>query len=132
VLVAPAVVPLAITVEIAWESISASGLAGLQDAAYAAILVFAFGLPISYAIMLVFGLPYVLWLRSRNRLSWAPVYTGATLLGAALWVGFWQQSMHPPALFTRLLSGAILGLLVGVVFCWAARCGPHGGIGESN
>jgi hypothetical protein len=80
----------------------------------------------------VFGLPYVLWLRSRNRLSWAPVYTGATLLGAALWVGFWQQSMHPPALFTRLLSGAILGLLVGVVFCWAARCGPHGGIGESN
>jgi len=125
VLLAPIAAPLAITVWMAWESVSLNGVSGLRDVPIAALLLFAFGLPISYIAMLALGLPYVLWLRSRNLLTWIPVYLGATLLGAIVWSGYWQMSRHPPSLLHTLPVGAAIGLFVGVVFCWAAGCGPN-------
>jgi len=125
VLVAPVAAPLAITAWAAWESVSVSGVAGLGDVPIAALFFFAFGLPISYIAMLVLGLPYVLWLRSRNLLTWGPVYAGATLLGAIVWSGYWQMSLRPPSLLKTLPVGAVIGLLVGILFCWVARCGPN-------
>ena len=125
VLVAPVAAPLAITAWAAWESVSVSGIAGLRDVPVAALFLFAFGLPISYIAMLVLGLPYVLWLRSRNQLTWHPIYAGSALLGAAVWSGYWQMSFHPPSILQTLPIGAVIGLLVGVVFCWVAHCGPN-------
>lgn len=124
-LVSPVVVPLVLTAWGAWESISVGGIAGLRDVPIAALFLFAFGLPISYTAMLVLGLPYLLWLRSRNWLTWIPVYAGATLLGAAVWAGYWQMSLRPPSLLKALPVGAGIGLVVGIVFCWLAGCGPN-------
>ena len=125
VLVAPVAAPLAIAAWVAWESVSLGGIDGLRDASIAALLIFAFGLPISYIVMLILGLPYVLWLRSRNLLTWVRVYAGATLLGAIVWSGYWQMSLRPTSLLETLPVGAVIGLLVGILFCWAARCGPN-------
>ena len=125
VLLAPIAAPLALTAWAAWESVSLGGVAGLSDVPIAALFLFGFGLPISYIAMLVAGLPYVLWLRSRNLLTWVPVYTGATLLGAVVWSGYWQLSLRPPSLLKTLPIGAAIGLLVGIVFCWVAHCGPN-------
>ena len=125
VLVAPVAAPLAITAWAAWESVTASGIAGFRDIPIAALFVFAFGLPISYIAMLVLGLPYILWLRSRNMLTWLPVYAGSALLGAIVWSGYWQMSLRPPSLLKTLPVGASIGLLVGILFCWVARCGPN-------
>ena len=125
VLVAPLAAPLAVTAATAWESISLNGVAGFRDLPVAALFLFAFGLPISYIAMLALGLPYVLWLRSRNWLGWAPVYAGAAFFGAAVWAGYWQMSYQPPSLLKTLPVGAAIGLLVGVLFCWVAHCGPN-------
>ena len=69
--------------------------------------------------MLALGLPYVLWLRSRKLLTWLPVYSGAAFLGSVVWAGYWQMSLSPPPLLKTLAVGAILGLLVGILFCRA-------------
>lgn len=125
VLIAPVAAPLAITVWAAWEAVSVSGIAGLRDVPIVALLLFAFGLPISYIAMLLLGLPYLLWLRSRNLLTWTPVCAGAALLGAIVWTGYWQLSLSPPSILKTLPVGALIGLLVGVLFCWIARRGPN-------
>jgi hypothetical protein len=124
-LVAPVAAPLAITAWAAWESISVNGIAGLGDVPIAALLFFVAGLPISYIIMAVLGLPYLFWLRARNLLTWIPVYAGGSLLGALVWSGYWQMSLRPPSLLATLPVGALIGLLVGILFCWVARCGPN-------
>jgi len=122
VLVAPIVAPLAITAAMAWESIAASGFSGFRDVPIVALFLFAFGLPLSYIVMLTLALPYVLWLRSRNWLTWVPVCAGSVALGATIWTVYWQMSLRPPALLQTLVVGAFIGLIVGVVFCWAAGC----------
>jgi hypothetical protein len=124
-LIAPVAAPLAITAAAAWEAVTLGGIAGLLDVPIAALFFFAFGLPIAYMAMLVLGLPYVLWLRSRGWLTWAPVYAGSALLGAAVWAGYWQLSIRPPSPIKTLPVGAVIGVLVGIVFCWVARCGPN-------
>ena len=124
-LVAPVAAPLAITLAATCEAVSVNGFAGLRDIPITALFLFGFGLPISYLAMLVLGLPYALWLRSRNRLTWLPVCTGAAVLGAAVWACYWQLSYRPPSLFNSLPIGAAIGLAVGVVFCWVACCGPN-------
>ncbi len=124
-IVAPIAAPLAITAAMAWDSVSVSGVAGFRDVPIAALFIFVFGLPISYIAMLIFGLPYILWLRSRNWLTWIPVYTGSAVLGSAVWTGYWQMSLRPPSVLQTLAFGAFIGLVVGVVFCWAAGCGPN-------
>jgi hypothetical protein len=54
---------------------------------------FVFGLPITYAATLVFGLPYVLWLRARGKLTFPLVCLGASLAGAFL--PFWRLFAQP-------------------------------------
>jgi hypothetical protein len=125
VAIAPAAAPLAITAGVAWDLVSVSGVEGLRDLPIAALFFFAVGLPISYFAMLILGLPYVLWLRSRNWLTWLPVYVGSAALGAVVWSGYWQMSLRPPRLPQTLALGAVIGLVVGVVFCWIAGCGPN-------
>ena len=125
VLVAPIAAPLALTAWAAFESVSLNGVAGFCDIPIAALVLFGFGLPISYIAMVVLGLPYVLWLRSRNLLSWVPVYSGAALLGSIVWSGYWQLSYHPPSLIKTAPTGGAIGLLVGILFCWVAGCGPN-------
>ena len=117
VLVAPIAAPFAVTAAAAWEVVAVSGLPGLRDVPLAALFFFAFGLPISYAAMLVFGLPYVLWLRASDRLTWAYVCVGAIVLGSLTWTSHWQLSYHPPSAPKSIAIGAAIGLLVGVVFC---------------
>ena len=43
------------------------------------LLVFLFGLPVAYGAMLLFGVPYVLWLRAKGWLNWMFVCAGARL-----------------------------------------------------
>ena len=120
VLVAPLAAPLSIAFVAAWESVSLSGLSGLQDVPVAALFFFLFGVPISYGVMLILGLPYLVWLRSKGWLTWVPVCAGAAVLGAAAWSGYWQLSLRPPSLASTIPIGALLGLVVGVAFSLAA------------
>lgn len=106
------------------DALSSHGFAGLRDLWAAALAIFAVGLPLSYMVMFALVLPYVLWLRHRNRLNWIPIYTGIAAIGAAVWTLCWQMTLRPPSLPASLATGAAVGLAVGVVFCWVAGCGP--------
>ena len=121
VLLAPLGVPLSIALSAAWDSVSNSGFPGLRDLPATVLLVFLFGLPVAYGAMLLFGVPYVLWLRAKGWLNWVFVCTGAGFLGAVIWTGYWQLSFHPPPLARTVLVGALIGLVVGVIFCLVAR-----------
>ena len=70
--------------------------------------------------MLVLGLPFVLWLRSRGALNWVNICVGATVIGALFTaVVYWAS--HPfPQPSTFLLGGG-LGLASGLAFCVGAR-----------
>lgn len=106
------------------DAVSSHGFAGLRDVWVAALPIFAVGLPLSYMVMVAVVLPYVLWLRYRDRLTWIPVYAGIAAIGAAIWSACWQMTLRPPSLPASLATGAAIGLAVGVVFCWVAGCGP--------
>lgn len=120
-LVAPLGVPLSITLSIVWDSVSQLGPAGLRDVPVAVLLVFLLGSPVSYAVMLLVGAPYLLWLRSRGWLTWCFVCTGAAVFGAAAWACYWQLSLSPPPLTRTIPSGALIGLVVGVIFSLVAK-----------
>jgi hypothetical protein len=120
-LIAPWGVPLAINLAIGWEAVSNFGLSGLSDLPATILLVFLFGLPISYGAMLLLGLPYLMWLRSKGWLNWIFVCVGATVLGSAIWSGYWQLSLHPPSLMRTIPVGAFAGLFVGVIFSLVAK-----------
>jgi len=69
------------------------------------------------------GLPYILWLRSRNALTWRNVCLGSVLVGSLAmafltWTITWNNPV--PGLSAYLL-GAGLGLAGGVAFCLGAR-----------
>ena len=121
-LIAPLGVPLSITLSIVLESVWHLGLSGLRDLPIVVLAVFLFGLPISYGVMLLLGVPYLMWLRSRGWLSWVFVCIGAAVLGSAIWAGYWQLSLSPPPLLTRSIPvGALIGLVVGAIFSLVAK-----------
>lgn len=120
-LIAPWGVPMAISFSIVWEAVSDFGLSGLSDLPATILLVLLFGLPISYGVMLLLGLPYLMWLRSKGWLNWIFVCVGATVLGSAIWSGYWQLSLHPPSLMRTIPIGALAGLFVGVIFSLVAK-----------
>lgn len=120
-LIAPLGVPLSIIFAAAWDSVSNFGFSGLRDLSVTAMLVFLFGLPISYGAMLLLGLPYILWLRSKGWLTWMSVCIGAAALGAAIWTGYWQLSLRPPPFARTIPVGALIGLVVGVIFSLVAK-----------
>lgn len=121
VLIAPFGVPLSITFAAAWEAVSNFGFSGLRDLPGTMLLVFLFGLPISYGAMLLVGLPYLMWLRSKGWLTWVAVCIGAAVLGSAIWAGYWQLSFRPPSLARTIPVGALIGLVVGVIFSLVAK-----------
>lgn len=121
VLIAPLGVPLAIVLEIAGEAVLNFGFSGLRDLPAIVLLVFLFGLPISYGAMLLLGLPYLIWLRSKGWLTWTFVCTGSIILGVIIWAGFWQFSLHPPSLTRTVPVGALAGFIVGAIFSLSAK-----------
>jgi hypothetical protein len=120
-LVAPLGAPLAITLAMAWESVSNFGISGLRDLPAAMLFVFLFGLPISYIAMLLLGLPYLMWLRSKGWLSWLSVCMGAAVLGSAIWATAWGFGRQPQPLTHTIPIGALIGLVVGVIFSLVAK-----------
>lgn len=113
--------PLSITFAAAGDAVSNFGFAGLRDLPATVLLVFLFGLPISYGAMLLLGVPYLLWLRSKGWLTWTFVCIGAVVLGATIWAGYWQLSLRPPPLTRTIPVGALIGLIVGVIFSVVAK-----------
>lgn len=95
------------------------------------LLALMFGASISYAAMATLGVPYLLWLRRRGRMSFGPVSLGLSFLGVVVVVAFVLVVGNPPALLLsrnliELLSiGAFLGLSVGVVFHWGVMPRRH-------
>lgn len=120
-LIAPLGAPLSITLVMAWEAVSNFGLLGLRDLPASILFVFLFGLPISYIAMLLFGMPYLLWLRSKGWLSWVSVCLGAAVLGSAIWAAAWGFGRHPQLLMRTVPVGAIVGLVVGIIFSAVAK-----------
>jgi len=69
---------------------------------------------------LLIGLPYILWLRSRNSITWGNICLGSAIVGSltfAALTGAITWSNPTPG----LLVGAGLGLAGGLAFCLAAR-----------
>jgi hypothetical protein len=124
-LIAPISAPLAISAVFVWELVTNSQVSQPQDVFVAVGFVFAFGLPISYAAMLLLGMPYIIWLRSINRLRGILVCAGSLTIGAAVWTAYLQLSVPPSSVLETAPVGAIIGLLVGIIFCQVARCGPN-------
>ena len=78
-------------------------------------------LPLTYLAMLVFSLPYILWLRSRQNLTCLHVCAG-TIISSVIAVPAYSLlvSPHIQAGWVSTLLSALLGVLSGLVFCIAA------------
>ena len=118
VLVTPWAVPLAFVL---WSTISIGVTAGSFKDWPWIIIIFIYCLPPAYAAILMFGLPYVLWLRSRRALTFFHVCIGAVLASVVV-VPVYSALIDPkiPPTAVGVLSFAALGLLSGMVFCIAA------------
>ncbi|MDW2981166.1 MAG: hypothetical protein WBG81_17035 [Rhodanobacter sp.] len=120
VLVTPWAVPLTFVLWSVFAVLFKEGTGGLKDWP----VLFAFFvvvLAVTYAAMLIFGLPYVLCLKALGVLTFPLVCSGA-VLAAIIAIPFfgWLTGPHiPPSGASILLCGA-LGLLSGLVFCIAA------------
>ena len=88
---------------------------------YLMLFVFLFGVPVSYIAMLLLGLPYLMWLRSKNWLSWMSVCIGAAVLGSAIWAAAWGFGRQPQPLTQTIPIGALIGLVVGIIFSFVAK-----------
>jgi hypothetical protein len=104
-----------------------SGTGAIEVLAFALVL----GVPMAYCGVLGLGLPLVLALRARNRLSAARVLVCAMLAGALTWVlAFWWLDFKL-ALSAQLGIGAAMGLAVVLAFCllcgipWYLPRGPR-------
>jgi hypothetical protein len=120
VLLAPIAAPFAVSVVIACDAASFNYFTGLRDVPVAGLffVIFFFGLPMSYVGMFIFGLPYILWLRSRNILTRPLVCLGSSLVGVLVWAGYFlRSSQHTPSVIPTLIAGLLIGLFVGLVFC---------------
>ncbi len=102
-----------------------SGAAGgdIADLIGGVSLVLAISFTVAAVPTLLLGLPYVLWLRSRNALTWLNVCLGSAAVGALAmavlsWAMVWNNPV--PGAWSYLL-GAGLGLAGGVGFCLGAR-----------
>ena len=120
VVVAPWAAPMVLSLGAAWQLFSVGGADDLAGLPLVAFFFFLFGVPISYGAMLVLGLPYLLWLRSRGWLSWLTVCMGSIAIGCITWVGYWHFSLRPPPILESVAIGAGVGLAVGVAFSLVA------------
>jgi len=88
-----------------------------------ALMLMAISFVVAAVPTLLFGLPYILWLRSRSALTWLNICFGSTLVGslamaALTWAITWNNPAPGPSAY---LLGAGLGLAGGVAFCLGAR-----------
>ena len=80
------------------------------------IMILAWGGIIGYPVMLLLGLPYVYWLRSRDSLSIEFVCGGALVLGAVVNVIFvWISDFNISLLSITLFSS--MALITAYAFC---------------
>ena len=88
-----------------------------------ALMVLAISFAVACVPTLLLGLPYVLWLRTHNALTWRNVCLGAALVGSvAMAVLTWAVTWNNPLPgLSAYLIGAGLGLAGGVAFCLGAR-----------
>lgn len=119
-MVAPVVSPFVLVLWSTLTLLFETGTAGLEDWPVL-IVFFAFGLPPAYAAMLILGLPYVLWLRSRKALTFPLVCIGAMLSSMSVGTAyFWFVDPLIPPTGDGILLLAALGFLSGMVFCLVA------------
>jgi len=104
---------------VCWALVAASGADTAADFLALAALTFVLAVPISLAAMLVAGLPYVLWLRSRGWLTWLSICSGAAAIGALALAcfTFLDASAQQAPDFMAYSLGAGFGLASGVAFC---------------
>ena len=115
--VAPGICLVAYTLLSGGNSGSASSLFG------GALIVLAISFAVAAVPTLLLGLPYILWLRSRDAAIWrniclGSVFVGSLAMAALTWAMTWNNPV--PGLSAYLL-GAGLGLAGGVAFCLGAR-----------
>lgn len=80
------------------------------------IMTFGWGLIIGYPSMFLFGLPYVYWLRYKNKLSIAYVCTGAIFLGASVGALF-SWIIGSEIAFLTIIIFSCLSLITAYAFC---------------
>ena len=80
------------------------------------VMVFGWGLIIAYPVMFLFGLPYVYWLRSRNKLLLKYVCAGAFFGGAVL--SFLLISVLEGRMTLSIIAiFSALSLMTAFIFC---------------
>lgn len=96
---------------------------GIASLLSGALLALAISLVFSAVPILLLGAPYILWLRSRNALTWINVCLGSTIAGALTLAGLiWTMTFENrvPDAGTYLL-GAGLGFASGIAFWFGAN-----------
>lgn len=86
---------------------------------------YAFGLPVAAVAMFALGWPWVAWLRWTGRFGVPQVCTGASVMGAFVFVLFARIMVPGPGLSFGVvryaLIGTVLGCVSGLLFCAMAR-----------
>ncbi len=81
-------------------------------------------LPMAGAAMLLFGVPYILWLRAYHRLNVYTVCVGSSLIGPIVFVVFsLLPTVDGPPPLAALVAAAGFGLASGLAFCLGS--GPN-------
>ncbi len=117
-LIAPLAAPLIFFLGTLATSVAHDGAAvGLHDWQAALIAAAVFVLPVSYLVTWIVGVPFILWLKARARLTTVSVCVGAIILGAiSAWVYQWIGKAVPLQA-EHLAIGGLLG--AGLAFCVA-------------
>ena len=121
-LVAPFAAPVLFFLGLMLASVIHDGLAiGLQDWQAGALAALVLILPVSYLATWLFGIPYIIWLRSRSRLTATYVCAGAIFFGVVSarvcqWIGSADAS-RVSNLALGVLLGSGLALCVALAFC---------------
>jgi hypothetical protein len=120
VLVTPLPVPLALVLVSIPSTGGISTIGSSEDWRFLLIFL-VYGMPSAYGAMLTFGLPYVLWLRSRGQLTLSCVCIGGALASVTVVPAYlWLIDPTIPPMLSGVLFFATLGALPGMVFCLAA------------
>jgi hypothetical protein len=125
-LIAPLAVPLVIFFATNIFIVASDGWsAGAYDLKPVVGLIGLLMLSVSYLATWLLGVPYILWLRSKSRLTRRNVSLGAVLLGVvSIWViqliGV-VGTLRIQALGFGAIIGAVLGFCVAVSFCWIVQ-----------
>ena len=117
-LIAPLGAPAALLLYTFVPALVHKGPAGLRDWRIAALICVFFGLPIAYGVMLVFGLPYITWLRRTARLTRLTICAGAIAAGSMALPGSLLLLTHGSQPYlANMAAGGFIGFVCGAIFC---------------